>query len=298
MSDSFRLTFEAIGTQWVIDCFDVPISKLILEDIILKRIEVFDQTYSRFRKDSLITQISQRKGKYKFPKDSKDFFQQYNKLSKITEEKFTLLIGNTLEEAGYDSDYSLKPGKINDVPKESEIYTFNFPILNVKKPYILDFGGLGKGYLIDIIAELLEENNIKSYVIDGGGDIYFKNKKQETLKVGLEHPMNDKQVVGVVNLVQGQSICASSGNRRRWKGFHHIINPKSLSSPENILATWVIAKNAITADGIATCLFLESPKKLLKYYSFEYFILYPDFSFEKSKKFNAELFIKKENLVK
>lgn len=292
-----QLVFEAIGTHWVIDCFDVSIPKSNLEKIILERIEEFDKTYSRFRNDSLVTKISKRNGKYKFPSDSKEFFLLYDKLSKITNNKFTLLIGNTLDEAGYDSNYSLKPKKLNKLPEASEIFNFDFPILTVKKPYILDFGGLGKGYLIDIIADLLEDNKINSYVIDGGGDMYFKRQDRKSLKVGLENPMNEKQVLGVVNLESNLSICASSGNRRRWKGFHHIIDPTNLTSPDSILATWVVAKKSIIADGIATCLFFESPKKLLKYFNFEYFILYPDYTFEKSKKFNADLFIKRENLV-
>ncbi len=285
---SFKLTFEAIGTHWVIDCWGSAIGKNILLDLITNRVEVFDKTYSRFRKDSLVWKISEKKGEYTFPPDSKKFFDLYDQFYKITNGAFTLLIGNTLDEAGYDSDYSLIPKKINTVPPVSSIYSFEYPKLEVKKPYILDFGGLGKGYLIDILSDLLIENQIESFCIDGGGDIRCQNLKS-SMRVGLENPEDFKQVIGVIE-VNNKSICASSGNRRRWANFHHIINPKTKSSPDKILATWVIAEDTITADGLSTCLFLESPDKLNKYFDFEYLILYPDFSIKKSKNFSAELF--------
>ncbi len=293
--NSFQLAFEAIGTHWVIDCFSAPISQEETLSVISKRIEEFDKTYSRFRKDSLVWKISEKKGEYTFPPDAKDLFSLYNKLELITNGAFTLLIGKTLDEAGYDSDYSLKSKIITKLPKSSEIYSFDYPNLLVRKPFILDFGGLGKGYLIDIIANLLLENGINIFTIDGGGDIYYKND-EKSLSVGLEHPGNFKQVIGIAK-IKNQSIAASAGNRRAWDRFHHIINANSLKSPDKILATWVIADDAVTADGIATCLFFVSSEKLLKYFDFEYLILNPDYTFKKSKNFPAELFIKKENLV-
>lgn len=289
---SFQFAFEAIGTKWVIDCYEVvgKTSKDQILSLIKKRIEEFDKTYSRFRKDSLIWKISQKAGIYEFPPDAKELFALYEKLYKITEGAFTLLIGNTLDEAGYGMDYSLIPRKLQKVPNSSSIYSFDYPRLTVKKPYILDFGGLGKGYLIDIIADLLFENEINSFCINAGGDILYKGL-EKTLRVGLENPKDFKQVIGVSE-IRNQSICASSGSKRKWNKFHHIIDPHSLSSPDKILSTWVIAEDALTADAVATCLFLTSKEKLEKYFEFESVILYSDFSIEKSKKFPGELFTK------
>ncbi len=288
---SFQLAFPAIGTHWLIDVYDSPLSREKIESLIAERIEEFDRTYSRFRKDSLIWQISEKKGTYDFPPDSKEFFSLYEKLYQITGGKFTLLIGQALTEAGYDSSYNLIPKKINKVPDASSVYSFDYPSLTVKKPYVLDFGGLGKGYLIDIISNLFEENGIKSFCIDGGGDILCSNLKNP-IDIGLENPMDVKQVIGKIQMKNG-SLCASSGNRRKWDKFHHIMDPYSLNSPKNVLATWALADSAMIADGLATCLFLASPDKLLKYFEFEYLILYPDMTFDKSKNFPGELFLKK-----
>jgi FAD:protein FMN transferase len=288
--ENVQLKFEAIGTKWVIDCFGLQITKKELLEKIKNRIEIFDKTYSRFRKDSLVWKISQNTGKYTFPSDSKKLFDLYGILYKITNGKFTLLIGNPLSQAGYDSSYSLVPKKINKVPEIDSVYSFEYPVLTIKKPYILDFGGLGKGYLIDIVCELLLKEGVDSFCIDAGGDILCHNLKDK-LRIGLENPKNFKQVIGVIEFLNG-SLCASAGSRRKWDKFHHILDPKTLSSPKDIFATWVMAKETVIADGLATCLFLVPPGKLIKYFNFEYLVLYSDFRIDKSLNFPAEIFYK------
>lgn len=289
----FQIKFEAIGTHWVLDCFDVENSKTkdLIEEEINLLIEEFDKTYSRFRNDSIITKIASKSGIYEFPERDISFLELYEKLYKITDGKFTLLIGRVLEQSGYDKNYSLVPQKIDKLPKNSEIFTTNKNVLEIKKPFILDFGGLGKGYLIDLISEIFKKHKIFTFTIDGGGDILNKTEGTKPIRVGLENPNNFEEVIGVMSVLN-QSICASSGSRRKWGKFHHIIDPTTLQSPENILSTWAIADTTLIADAMATCLFLTSPEKLKKYFKFEYLILNSNFTINKSDGFNAELFIK------
>jgi thiamine biosynthesis lipoprotein len=152
----------------------------------------------------------------------------------------------------------------------------------------LDFGAAGKGYLIDLVAKVLKENGVVKYCINAGGDILYQNDMP--IRVGLENPANTEQVIGVCTLAHG-SICGSAGNRRAWGDFTHIINPKTLSSPRNILAVWVCAKTAIVADALATCLFFVPAETLTDTYQFEYVIVRDDFSLEKSAHFPGELFV-------
>lgn len=283
--------FPAIGTHWQID-IDQKISQKkesALLAAIAERIELYDKTYSRFRTDSLTYQASQKPGTYLFPQDFLPLIALYDNLYTITDGEVTPLIGNVLADAGYDATYSLKPKKLLKPKAWKDVLEIKGQSLTVKTPVILDFGAAGKGYLIDIIAQLLIDNNITSFCIDAGGDILTKQDKP--LRVGLESPQNTKQVIGVIP-IQNQSICASAGNRRKWGNFHHIINPKTLEPVTTILSAWIVADTALLADGLATAIFFTSPKKLQKYYNFEYLLLFPDFRIEKSAGFHAELFTK------
>lgn len=290
---NWQWQFEAIGTQWVIDIYNPLLS--LEEDLVLNKvknlIEEFDKNYSRFRADSLITQIAKESGSYNLSPDAQKLFDLYKKLYDLSGGSFTPLIGSVLEQAGYDASYSLIPKTIKPIPKWEEALDYNFPVLKTTQPVVLDVGAGGKGYLIDLVGQLLDDQGLNNFCIDAGQDILYKNSSGASLDVGLENPGNIEQVIGVAKILNN-SICGSSGNRRKWADFHHIIEPKTLVSPKNVIAVWVVAKEALVADALSTYLFLASPESLQSQFQFEWLILYKDYSINKSEDFPAELFVK------
>jgi thiamine biosynthesis lipoprotein len=285
--------FEAIGTQWTITIEQV-ISKPVSQELyrqIEKRINEFDVSYSRFRDDSLVTLMAKKVGKYKLPEDAEPMFELYAKLYELTNGTMTPLIGQLVSDAGYDAKYSLKPGALKPTPKWAEVMEYNFPYLNIKKPVLLDFGAAGKGYLVDIVAEIIEHSGISHFCINAGGDILNRNVSRALSRIGLEHPSELDEVVGIAH-VNNNSICGSAPNRRIWSIYSHIINPDSHKSPKHIAATWVVAKNTLIADGLATALFFTDAAELQVIYDFEYVIINSDLSLQKSVNFPAEFFVK------
>lgn len=288
---STQFAFEAIGTSWVIDIFDIDLKSG--QDLLLAKVMTciasFDETYSRFIQDSTISQASMKVGEYDLPENSEKLFRLTRKLYDATDGLFTPLIGNVMEDAGYDRSYSLKSKSLRSPLKWEDAIKYSENKLHVKKPVLLDFGGLGKGYLVDLVCKVLENEGVRSYCVDAGGDIYYKNPESQSITVGLEHPENPKQVIGVAQILN-QSICGSATNRRKWGDYHHIINPKTLSSPQNIISVWTVADSAVLADGLATCLFLVDPEKLINEFRFEYLILFSDYHIKKSEHFPAEIY--------
>lgn len=282
--------FEAIGTTWQIDIPDgfLESKKEFLYKKILERIEVFDRNYSRFRSDSLITEISKKIGTYKLPEDAELLLSLYENLYRITKGAVTPLIGNTLIEAGYDSNYSLETKEIKPVLRWEDVLQRNELLLEVAHPVMLDFGAAGKGYLIDIVADIIRDEKIEHFCVDAGGDMIY-DSVDDFLKVGLEHPQDPKKIIGVAS-IKNQSICGSAGNRRQWGKYNHIINPHTLTSPQELLAVWVIAPTALLADGLTTALYFTEPHILQKEYRFEYLLMRPDQSIIKSDNFPAEMF--------
>lgn len=285
-----RFTFEAIGTTWNIDVpADVPSG---LEQEIRKRIDEFDRAYSRFRDDSLVMEISRQAGEYRLPDDALPMMALYKELYQATGGLVTPLVGQVLVDAGYDASYSLKPKPIIAKARRWEdVMEYNHPILRVKEPALLDFGALGKGYLIDIVADLIRMHGIESYTVDAGGDIAHRSSatgQGGILRVGLEDPGDAKKAVGVAN-IGNQSMCGSAGNRRAWDKFHHIINPETVESPHHILGLWTVADTTLLADGLSTALFFVGPEKLMKY-RFECAVVFADRSAVLSKGFPGNFF--------
>lgn len=298
MSPSIRqFVFEAIGTTWRIDFYE-PLTTTFAEGLLLEikaRIDVFDQTYSRFREDSLISELSRKAGTYEFPEDAAPLFTLYEELYGISHGLVTPLIGQVLVDAGYDAQYSLVPKELHRPPRWEDVLDFQAPrTVLLKQPAMLDVGAMGKGYLIDIVGALLWQRGIRSFCVDAGGDILHRSATNEPLQIALEHPSDTTTAIGVATICN-QSICGSAGNRRAWAGFHHIMNPETLSSPKDIAAVWTMAETTILADAMSTALFFMPAKDLRTHYQFESLVMYPSTQVEISSGFRAELFLAAES---
>ena len=278
------LKFEAIGTWWSIETAKSIDSKL--EKRIMQRIDEFDKTYSRFRVDSLVSKIADRAGEYDFPFDAEKLVDLYRKLYEVTDGSVSPLVGGALADAGYDKQYSLIPGVIRAVPEWDEVMSWNGTHATISQAVTLDFGAAGKGYLVDIIGELLEQDGYTEYVIDASGDVKVRGVSEI---IGLENPHDSESVIGTMQVVNA-SLCASATNRRAWGQWHHIINAHTGKPVSDVIATWVSASSTLEADGLATALFFVDPSRLQKW-DFSHVRLLADGRIEHSPNFVGELFV-------
>jgi thiamine biosynthesis lipoprotein len=284
--------FEAIGTHWWIGIYQPLATDKVrrLQAQVEERIEAFDRAYSRFRDDSLISRMAAHAGDYVLPDDSRQLMALYRRLYDATQGAVTPLIGQPLSDAGYDAAYSLRAGVVTRPPAWDDVmgYDAKSCTLHLKRPALLDFGAAGKGYLVDIVFSLLRKAGVDELCVDAGGDMRC-NLSTAPLRVGLEHPDDASQIVGVAALRRG-AMCGSAGNRRAWGVYHHIMDPFTLQSPRHIMALWTTAGSALVADGLATALFFASPARLKRYFAFSYLIVYADGQAERSAEFPAQLF--------
>jgi thiamine biosynthesis lipoprotein len=293
----YLFRFEALGTNWEIES-SVPLSIRIQQDI-LEQMDQFNRTYSRFQSDSLVSQIAAASegGRFIFPDDALILFDLYDRLYSVTQGAVDPLVGKDLELLGYDSNYSLIPAS-DSVRAETHVHgranwaeniSRNGTTLITDRPLSLDFGAAGKGYFVDIVSTLLLEAGIDEFVVDGSGDL--RHRGGSSIQVGLEHPFDSTMVIGVAELCNG-SLCASAINRRAWGDeLHHILDARTGVPTQNVVATWVIANDTLTADGLATALFFSPGKVLEEYFCFSYVRMFSDGHAEMSLNFGGELFI-------
>lgn len=136
----------------------------------------------------------------------------------------------------------------------------------------LDFSACAKGYGVDVVGKLLEEEGLESYLIDIGGESSGKGAKPDGTiwRVGINVPDEDAAVNEIITAfpLQDQSV-ATSGNYRNWYEvdgvrYSHTINPKT-GFPErtNLLSASVFHQDCMTADAYATaCMVLGVEKAL------------------------------------
>ena len=243
--------FDAIGTTWEID------SEHPLDDSVRSRIndliEDFDRTWSRFRRDSLVSRLGRSGGTAALPPDAPAMLDAYRALTRATDGAVNPLVAESLNALGYDPDYSLRPGTPRPAPSEwTGIVSWAEPLLSVSTPALLDVGALGKGRLVDrVFDELADVPGIRA--VDAGGDL----RVREDMRVGLEHPFDPSAAIGVA-MIRDQAICASAITRRAWgSGLHHVLDARTGIPVRTWAATWAIGADAMTADAVATALFFD-----------------------------------------
>ena len=125
----------------------------------------------------------------------------------------------------------------------------------------LDLSAVAKGYAVDVIATLLEANNITNYLVEIGGEISSngRNANGEFWRIAIEMPNRSGTIRDFIRTIQinDQSV-ASSGDYRNFYEvdntyYSHTIDPRSGYPVNHALASvTVIAETTAIADALAT----------------------------------------------
>lgn len=279
--------FEAIGAPWRIDTPDELTASQ--RNSVSARVERFDRDWSRFRDDSMVTRISRESGRHRLPDDAGPLLDWYRELYDATAGRVSPLVGRRLESLGYDAAYRLTPAaELAPVPSWPDAMAWDGEHLDTVRPVLLDVGAAGKGYLVDLVSDLLLELGASDHVVDASGDLRVRGTGAE--RIALEHPADPAKAIGVVELRDG-ALCASASNRRSWgPGLHHVIDAVTGVPTDDVIATWALAPDALHADGLATALFFDPAPNLFQGDDVFYVRMFANGRVETSPSFPGEVF--------
>jgi thiamine biosynthesis lipoprotein len=140
----------------------------------------------------------------------------------------------------------------------------------------LDFNAIAKGYSVDRLGVLLENNGVENYLVEVGGELVGKGlnlANMSSWRVGIDEPIenaSDRSFSTVIEL-NGYGM-ATSGNYRKFSvdeqgnKFVHTIDPKTgLSTKSDVLSATVIAKTCMEADAYATAFMAMGSEKAIEF---------------------------------
>jgi thiamine biosynthesis lipoprotein len=131
-------------------------------------------------------------------------------------------------------------------------------------PIQVDLGGIGKGYAVDKMAELLREWGINTALINGGHSSILALDPPPGTKgwpLILSNPADRKQILARLHF-QHKSLSASG-----LKKGQHIIDPRTAQPVKGKLATWASASDGASSDALSTAFMVMSPEEIKKYCS-------------------------------
>jgi thiamine biosynthesis lipoprotein len=129
-------------------------------------------------------------------------------------------------------------------------------------PIQIDLGGIGKGYALDVMAELLRDWSIDIAVLHGGFSSVLAMDAPAGTKgwpLTLSNPLDRSQTLAYVHL-QGKAVSGSGVQKGQ-----HIIDPRTARPVQGKRAAWASARDGGTADALSTAFMVMSPEEIERY---------------------------------
>lgn len=181
--------------------------------------------------------------------------------------RFNPAIGHLVSLWGFHtSDYPIEgpPPRRNQIdeavsrhPSSLDIRINGVEVTSSNPSVQLDFGGIAKGYAIDIACARLKKLGIENAIINAGGDLRtIGSHGQRPWRIAVKNPAG-----GIIATLQtsAEEAVFTSGNYERFrldelKRYPHILDPRTGWPVENVASVTVITTEGWLADASATAL--------------------------------------------
>ena len=274
-----KIEGNAQGTTYHISYFsadNINYKKAI--DSLLKDI---DTSMSTWVPVSIISRINKNDSSVLVDQYFMDVFNKSMEVSEKTGGLFDVTVGPLVNAWGFGFT---KKVNVDSAMIDSLLHFVGYKMVRLQgrklikaKPQImLDFNAIAQGYSVDVLSSYLENKGINNYLVELGGEVKAKGKKdKEDWKVGIDKPDEkatvERKLEAVISL--NNKALATSGNYRKFyeeagQKFSHIIDPRTgYPAKQNLLSATVIADDCTTSDAYATAFMvmgLERAKQFLQ----------------------------------
>lgn len=253
-----------------------------LDKYIYDRMNSINASLSMFNPNSTISKFNQ-KGVMQIAIDS-DFEKMYTKAVEVyeaTDGAFDISVAPLINAWGFGYKHQKLP---TDEVVDSIMNFIGMDKVTMENHFIkkkidgveLDASSIAKGLGVDLVAEYLDDKNIKNYMVEIGGEVRVKGVNRNGVKwrVGIDKPLEhdkNREIQLILNMDDG--AVATSGNYRNFyiKDGHkytHTINPHTgYPVSKSILSASVYSATCMEADAYATAfmvLGLDAAKSVIK----------------------------------
>jgi thiamine biosynthesis lipoprotein len=222
-----------------------------------------ERKYSRYRSDSVVSQINTSDGVPVVIDDETAQLLRYAaECYKLSDGAFDITSGVLRrawqfngQEAEPDTD--LIKSLLSQVGWDKVTLTDSTVLLHPDME--IDLGGIGKEYAVDRVAQMLFEALPVSLMVNFGGDIRaIANKSRpQSWVVGIEDPSKQNEAVGTLSLEHG--AVATSGDAARFcmvngKRLGHILDPRTGWPVEDAPRSVTVVADLCTEAGLLATL--------------------------------------------
>ena len=271
--------FRAMGTDCHVLVYAPESVAEELADLALVRVELLEQSWSRFRPASELNRLNASAGHGPQPV-SADLLRLGLSMRAAwlgTGGLFDPTVLASMRALGYDADFATVAARsasaLDDVllaaaPGMSGV-AIDEPSATISLPsgVGLDPGAIGKGLAADIVAEELMSAGAHGVLVNLGGDVSLAGEpdSDEPWSIGIEDERrgadDPERLMQTLTLAGGRAgVATSTTLKRRWAQGrrHHVLDPRTGSmSASDLVQVTVVAPDACTAEWSATAALLQ-----------------------------------------
>jgi FAD:protein FMN transferase len=148
-----------------------------------------------------------------------------------------------------------------------------------RRPLLIDFGGIAKGFAVDRAVEILKRKRVMAGIVNAGGDLRVFGSASQL--VHLRHPKQPNRAAGAVRL--RERAIATSGiyfarRTNRGRCVSPMLNGRTGRAVCELISVTVGAADCMTADALTKVVFAqrECAAPLLAQYSADALLLEQD----------------------
>lgn len=275
-----RLAFAALGTKCEIQyaCDDAS-RAAAFESAASGWVQAFEAKYSRFRPDSLVSRINAAAGKswVEIDAEMEGLIQLCDTLYFLTHGILDPTMLPLIRLWNYKAEHPELP---SEFAIEAARRLVGWPKLLRETGRVflpepgmaIDFGGFGKEYAVDVVAQIALDHGITRVLVDFGHDIRGLGcpPGRPAWHIGLEDPGRPGATDGSIALTQNRGVASSGDYLRRFvvngRRYGHIVDPRTGRPVANgCLQATVLAGSCLHAGVLSTTAFVLGPAEGIKF---------------------------------
>jgi thiamine biosynthesis lipoprotein len=277
-SMQFQTTHQAMGTVMAHKAFGRDAEECLRS--VCMEIDNLESLLSRFIPESEVSRINDSSGLLieSLSQSTMEILIKAVEFSDLCQGVFDITVGPLVDLWGQS--------KLTGVPPNSESIERVLPLINYQElildPYqqtgglnlpgqAIDLGGIGKGFAGDKVAALYRAFGITSAYSNIGGNVVAIGAKPDGSgwRVGVQHPRQPKQVIGVIAV--SDAAVVTSGDYQRaylaspdWK-YHHILDLRiGYPAESELISVTIVSPQAVVADVLSTAVFIAGMERGLE----------------------------------
>jgi thiamine biosynthesis lipoprotein len=279
--EQVNLDGKTMGTSYSVRYVtgdDTPSAAKIQAEID-KRLELVNDQMSTYRPGSELSRFNASRAVDKpFPVSAAttEVVLEALRINRVTDGALDVTVGPLVNLWGFGPE-----GRPDKVPSAAELerrrawtgidklsVQGNALVKSIPELYV-DLSSIAKGYGVDVIAQYLQSQQVKNYMVDIGGEVRTRghNGEKKPWRIAIERPTAGMEQKAQLVIQPGEMSIATSGDYRNYfeqdgVRYSHTIDPVT-GKPihHHLVSVTVLSPTCMAADGLSTGLNVLGPER-------------------------------------